>query len=85
MAGDGESHWGVPGRWANCGVADGRRPARHLGSWSPRAQLLVAANDDDAAVQEMLDLVGELAQSVRRCRWPDRSADATWHPVAGVR
>ena len=57
-----------PGRWTNCGVADGKRLAQHLASWSAHAETL-AAPEDVQAMREALNLLRELAQGVDRCDW----------------
>jgi hypothetical protein len=54
--------------WANCGVADGRRLARQLGTWRHHAGLLAAARDVQA-LADTLTLMAELAHGVDRCRW----------------
>jgi len=61
-------HSPQPGRWTNCGVADGKRLAQHLASWSAHAEAL-AAPDDVQAMRDALNLLRELAQGVDRCDW----------------
>lgn len=61
-------HSAKPGRWTNCGVADGKRLAQHLAGWSAHAEAL-AAPQDVQAMRETLNLLRELAQGVDRCDW----------------
>ena len=55
-------------RWANCGTADGRRFAAHLGGWRDQAELL-ASPEDVEAFRGALRLLVELADAIERCTW----------------
>ncbi|MCZ6446530.1 MAG: hypothetical protein O6758_10155 [Planctomycetota bacterium] len=55
-------------RWANCGTADGRRLAAHLGGWRDQAELLVSPEDVEA-FRGALRFFFELADAIERCTW----------------
>jgi hypothetical protein len=57
-----------PAAWASCGIADGHRLARQLGTWRNQAGLLAPAQDAEA-LSDTLALMAELAHGVDRCWW----------------